>query len=240
VGLALATGKDLVDLVLKQFHTIDQAKLASASYTPLRARILRNARLETIAMYNLRDWLFRYINGGTVTIPDSSYDAILPAGWANEGQDGGVWRTGAFAGPLQWTPLGQIKNLQQTYPDQVGDVFRYSVENRAGVWYITCFPKASPAQNLSLYYEGITPEIADDPADTGLARFPTDWRESVIYNGTVLREMRDMGDIQSLPAQTALYNDAVFSMCCTERQGKPNVDQWPRFPGGTDIFMEWL
>lgn len=228
--------KLLIDQVLVQHYQLPTAKVASATYTPLRARVLRDARAVLISFWGLRDWTFKYVEATlTVTGGSSSKSmAALTYPWENEGNQGSVFLPDQ-QGALAWVRLGQMLALQKTSTEQ-GTPRCYSVR---GLRDLLVYPAPSADTVLTLSYETSCPVLVDTTGATnGLDRIPEVRRESVIYEGTVLRQMLSKGDVQSVQTQAELYNSAIFDACCAEAQGKPEPRFMPRYSGAADVFVD--
>jgi hypothetical protein len=244
VSTTIASTAALIDEVLQRHYRIDLAKVSATAYAPLRAQVLSSLADELHAIWYLHDWTFRYVDT-TVTLKklnlpdDDGYHAALPADWANEGRDGGVWLTDPDRGQIQWKRSGEITDLQRTYPDIVGVPEWYAVE---GVRNLTVYPKTTGAdRSLYVRYQQTVPNLVDETTDAGgLDVVPIDWIRGALYLGTVVREMVRKGQNELVAAQAQLYQNAVYSLVCSERQGKPWQDYLPRFPGSSDVYYDWF
>lgn len=221
---------ELIDEVLVQHHGISSAKTASATYATLRARVLRNARRAGKKLYNLRDWTWRYVDGGTVTLLANQNAIALPGTWVNEGREGAVWLPDGT--PLIWRPVREVRHQQRLNGSQTGDPTVYSVDLLRSI--IVDF-KAQANTVLTLHYQTSSP-ILTDANPGGLTLFPEEWHD-LIYEMTVFRELKDKGDIGQMPAQVEMIRDMLFDAVCSESPGQHQAQELPRYPGAADVFF---
>lgn len=233
---------EVIDEVLLRHYRIAASKTASGTYATLRAQILSSLADEVIQVWNLHDWRFRYIDDD-ITIPaaggsDDGYTGELPGDWSNEGRQGGVWLADPDRGQLRWKRRQEVIDLQRTYPDITGIPEWYTV---TGTDTLSVYPKQIANRTLHVSYEQAAPNLTDSATDSGgLEAFPAQWIRSVLLSGTILREMLRKGRSELAAAQAEMYKNALFTMVCQERQGKPWEDVLPRFAGSSDVYMDWF
>lgn len=230
--------EEALNTLLTDHHHINPAKVATNVVTRLRARGLNNLRRAARRLWRLRDWTFTYVDdSSTVIIPANGFQDTLPAGWANDGVDGGVFTLNDPKHPLVFKRSGVITELLRTSQEK-GDPKFYTID---GLDVIKVYPPVSVATPLYVRYKAITPALADQAAPgDGLSSFPIDWRDTVLYEWMVWYELKDKGDVQQMSVQWDIVKDAIFTMCMEERQGKPWDEDLPRFAGSADVFEEFL
>ena len=230
-GLISST-EDLIDKVMVFHHQLRPDRIAEGGPNDtLRKRITFVAQRKLAIIHTLRDWSYRYVSHAAVVI-DTAGEGDLPSGWGNEGQDGGVWLDPAVNNRrLVWNRLGVITNRRET-GTETGEPESYSVR---GLREIIVWPL--PVAQLTVYvqYVSAVPELTDGDAG-GLDAFPEQWRDSVLYEMVVEEEMLHKGNLPGLPVQQKVVREALFMMCCEERQGKPEVATMPRYAGSADVF----
>lgn len=224
--------QELIDTVMTQHHQLPQSKLAASQYAPLRLRILKNAKRAAIWLNMQRDWTFRYVDGATVTVLANTSDIALPAAWANEGQQGGVWLSAEEA-RVTWRRSGEVTDLLNSSAiTGTPEVYTVIGNHTLRVW-----PKPAANTTFKLYYLSSGPVLTDaNPG--GITYFPNDWRETVLYERVIWQEMKDKGDVSSLSGQMDIVKEALFAMICDERQGKPEASDFPRYAGAADV--SWI
>lgn len=223
----------LISTVLTDHYQLDTTKTASASYTPLRARLLRNAQRKARKLWNLRDWTFRYANGIPVTILANTNEIALPADWANEGREGLV--TLPDGTPLEWHRASEVRLCQQQNDSDRGTPFMYSVD---GLRKLIVEVKVQADTIITLHYQMATPTLTD-ATPGGLTLFPAEWHD-LLYELVVFEEMKK--DPDALPAQAELVRGMIEDMVCNEEQGQAELKEIPRYPGSADVFFadDWI
>jgi hypothetical protein len=237
--VALEHTQAAIDNLLTDHHQISLSKIAVSSMERLRRRITRNLQRVAIRLWNMRNWTFTYVDltdGSLVLTVANNSEVDLPAEWANEGKDGGVWLFDEPKTPLRWRRSGEIAHYRNGHRAE-GTPELYTV---VGLRKLQGWPFATGDTKLSLRYQATAPIIADsdDPDTNGLSRFPADWRDTVLYEWLVWYEMKDKGDVAGMASQWELVRDAILDMCCKEHQGKPWEEHLPRFEGSADVMAE--
>lgn len=240
--------EEALDTLITDHHHINEAKVASSVVARLRARALANLQKAARRLWRLKDWTFTYVDDpSSVVIPADGFEALLPAPFAGDGIDGGFFTINDPKHPLVFRRAGIINEWLKTSPEKGNPKF-YTVdvgsraESGGGMAYmLKVFPPPSVNTPIHCRYKQACPTLIDQlaPGD-GLSAFPVDWRDTVLYEWLVWYELRDKGDVQQMPLQMDIVRDAIFSMCCEERQGKPWEEDLPRFAGSADIFEEFL
>lgn len=236
----MENSNELVSTVLTDLHQVSSLKVAAAAYASWRARLIREERRVITRVWNLRDWMFTYVEANDILIPagQSDFDLTTPAAgsWVTDGQDGGLWMTAEPQSPLEWRRPGIINSMLQANPTETGVPRLYTV---TGQRTLRVFPRVAADTPFFAIYKRTPPAPSDTASsgagDDGLQLIPIQWRESVVYEWVVLREMRAKGDLASIPAQAEEVKQGIFDMCCGERQGKPWEQNMPRFPGSADV-----
>lgn len=235
----------LIDEVLVQHHQINPAKVSSQTMLPARARILRNTQRVINNWWGLRDWNIKYITDSPVALPASGDGLVtLPAEFANEGQDGGVWITGSDPWRVQWRRSGEVRNWRASFPDDRGRPNVYTVSGlRTAMFYprpdqnyslLVSFVRSAPI--LSDRAESDAPDPDEDPG--GIDNVPVDIVRSVLLSGTIFWECVDKGDTQALQVWQGNLGQGVENSCLNLRQGKPEVQTLPRYAGSSDVYEE--
>lgn len=216
------TDSEMIDQVIEGHHQISLDE--DNPQDELRQRIERNLIKETNNLLNFRDWTFRYIDG-TVPIAANSFEGNLPATWANEGRDGGVWfRTQEQR--VVWKRLGFLKDQIERNQTQRGDPYWYTVQGSK----ILVYPAPSAAITLNVFFHTDGAVVADD-GGVGITIIPARWRLPVLYEMVVAAEMKDKGEVDSLSIQRVTVQDNRYNMICEERQGQPEDRLVPYYPG---------
>lgn len=230
--LPLVTGKNLVDKVMVDHYRIRDTKIAATTYAPVRERIFANAQATIFNVCTLRDFTFLYVDD-QITLLGGDTDVDFPAGFSTEGLNGGIWHAN-LKYRIPFRRSGIITHLINTDPGH-GDPTLYTVVNSITARFWRGVDVDTP---LLVRYKSAGPTISDDENDLGLAIIPERWRLTVIYEGTVLREMMDMKDFASAAGQKAKFDGALFNMLCEEQQGEPETWTMPIFPGATGYDAE--
>jgi len=234
---------ELISTVLTDHHQINSLKVAAAGYAKWRARLLREERRAIRELWHLRDWTFAYVEADDIVIASggTDFDLTTPAAgsWLADGVDGGVWTVNGDKRPLVWMRQGRLNMLKQTSNETGPPRFYTVIGNKT----LRVWPPPTESTTLFACYKSMAPTPMDDEGgvdDDGLLRIPLDYRESVIYEKVVLKEMEAKGDVQSVAMQAAKIESNIFSMVCNERQGKPWEQNMPRFAGSADVMPDDL
>lgn len=221
----------VIDAILSRYHRLDANALAAASLAFLRARVLGNVQTAALETYHLRDWRFKYVEE-TVTVLAGENEADLPVPWVNDGLQGLVYNE-TDQRRVRWARLGKITELQKNRFG-AGPVDLYTVFNDQ----IRVFPTPQADTTLFLLYEGGLEDLQDTNPG-GLDLIPARWIELVIYTRTAMLEAMDKGDLGNVPDYARRHEGGVFTMCCEERQGKPEARDLPGYVGGFGGEHDW-
>jgi hypothetical protein len=239
--------------VFDEFHQLVTAILRDEHQLPIeiygvtdldrhRARITRSANRVFRRIWGLRDWTFKYVEDGVVTIPAGTHEGNLPAGWVNEGRQGGVWTREEPRREVTWKRAGLLRNMVNTNPNEEGLPLHYSViAGAVGAHRLLVFPKDSVDRELLVSYEKATPLLVDDPGGPSIGEIdalPYQWRH-VLYEWTVAREMKAKGDLSSYGEQMREVGESLFDMVCGEHQGKPSQEWMPSY-AGAPMESDWM
>jgi hypothetical protein len=222
----------LVTLVVTKHHQINNS--VDNPQTELRARILENEQDACNVLLTYRDWSFRYVEADLIEASDNTI--ALPAHWANEGRQGGVWVTNQ-SGPyrVEWRRLGDVLDMIQRDPNAVGPPQFYSVQ---GLRNLRLYPRPNDI-DLHLAFK-VNAVLCEDSADgEGCLVFPEMWRRSVLFEMVIEREMQDKGEFDGLVIQKAKVKEALHNMCCDEQQGLPEDRRVPHYIGMPDAENPW-
>ena len=206
--------KTLIDDVIA-YHELQA--VADGDNASLRAQILRNAQrgLQDIELppEGAWPWVHR-VKGGTLTLT-SSGDVDLPADFQDFGHYGSVFAQvggGASDKPVDIMPLHSVLTVRRqnlsgyTYP-LLCAVNGFNSTTKRKV--LTAVPAPPANVTLLITYDRAVPTLVDqvDPG-SGLDLVPLELHQ-VIYEGTVMRQMSDKGDIRGDTSQAAKYKAAL-------------------------------
>jgi hypothetical protein len=224
-----------IDNLLTDHHHIAPAKVSTGHVARLRARALRNLQKAGIRVWTLRDWTFVYVeDDATVSIPANGHSDTLPATWASDGTDGGVFLKNEPGTPLVYRRPGVIAEWLRTRSSERGIPGYYTID---GLDTVKVFPPPSEATPLHVRFKRACPTFADSTgAGNGFDAFPPNWRGPVLYELGVWYELKDKGDVQQMPAQMEIVKDGIFQMVMEERQGRPWDEDLPRHPASADLW----
>lgn len=229
---------DLATGILLDVYSIDADKIALATYQPIKDRILRTANRKGQDIWNARDWTYRYITGtGTFTGGTGVWE--IDVAWANEGRDGIVYLTDGMGGPLTWKRAGELRQRLLANNARRGRPQNYTVTSEeAGVRILQCEPIPDSDAAFAFVVQTTAPALTyaspSDPDGLETLIPNTDFHD-VLYEMVAAIEYAKKGNRIDAAAAEKRAKEGLFAMVCTESQGKPEIQNMPRFAGSADM-----
>lgn len=201
--------QDILDRILTDHDHV------STSNSARRDQALRNLRRIYTKVWNHRNWAFRY----KTATPTATNGIFTLSDFTSFGPSGGLIIPGQTM-PLRWMPLNVYRRMLLGVP-RTGTPFAFTeLGVSSGARQIGLYPAYTGA--LTVWYQFDAPTLTD--ANTGgLEFFPLQWRESVLYEGTVGLQMKDKANIQSQTEQKKIFEDNLATMVREERGGRSDV-----------------
>ncbi len=223
------TGKDLIDDLLRDLHGIDPADGENAA---ARTRAQRNAQRALTYVWGFKLWPFRYVAAGSaVILSGAPYSVALPSDFMSFGSDGSVVLP-ELKRQLDWLPLREV--LLRINGDPRTDepaVYSEGTETAAGVRKLFVYPGTNADRTVVFPYVRKAPTVVDSATPpTGLEEIPVDYHETVIKEGTIYYEMRDIGDLRT----TDQKQEFMRNLIGMARDLVPGLEaplKWPVYPG---------
>lgn len=223
--------KDLIDEVIAK-HELEKVAEADAD---LRTQILSNAQGIVDELW-LESWPFTFRKKeGQVTLTPNG-DVDLPADFQAFGHYGSVFAQvggGAVDQEVYLRPLHMVQAIrrQNLTGYQYPRFCAVSGFNTAtGRHILTCVPLPAANVTLLLTYDRKRPTLVDQDPPSGLEEIPADVRRLVIYEGTVMRQMSDKGDIRADTTQAAKYAKGLKQAKETHNPMKGQALNMPSYP----------
>ena len=223
-------GKTLIDEVLRDHHGIDPD---DAEYTAARLRTKKNGQRAVTKCWTFKNWVFRYVPAGTVTITANTYSKVLPLDFNSIGKHGSVV-VPSLRRELDWMPFGSILRMingdpKTDTPDHysIGKIEQSGVD--IGKQSILVYPSPSDNTALVFPYERLAPTLLDAVAPSGLEEIPANYHE-VVKEGAIAYEMRDDGDMR-FAEQYGLFRTGLIEMARDLVPGIEAPKNWPVYPG---------
>lgn len=229
----------LITAALVDEEGVSEDEVTNPDVLRHRRRCKRHLLRTTHGVWFYRDWPWRQtLDGDTITIPGGQ----LPSSTIGHTEIDSSFASNAFGKacrpsltqnpqhlpPLTWVPQATMNYLYQVEQRQ-GPPNRYSVfgEQTAGdgarkdIWV---YPIPTVDTNIAITAERIPPSIGDssDPGETDqdeILLIPEQYHWTVLYEGLVLRLMKDKGSEQT-QIQAAIYKQGLTDMVIQERPGR--------------------
>jgi hypothetical protein len=203
-------GTELISEVVEDYW---QVSSTDPEYGPLREQVLRSVRKAAAKAYARWAWPGKR-RASTITFTAATYEkAGLPSGVAVLGPNQGVFDTDQ-PWPLVYMEPREILELIRIRP-RLDNARYYSITGQdptTGLGVMAIYPGAQITKVLTFDYDAPCPIIADSGTDDGLVLFPDDVARTLIYDMTVLREMRNAGDLRSAGEMRAEIKETFEAM----------------------------
>ena len=225
-------GKTLIDDVLTYHELQDPADTENAK---LRAQILRNAQATVDEVHLAASFPYKVASVTKVFAPATT-SITLDADYQSIGHDGAVHAVIAgqtIKPPLTWVPPHDMKRFQA-----MGEIrdrplcYSEGPTTTAGLATILLYPFVNANCSVLVDYDTVSPTITDAVGTgSGLPKIPVQYHRTVIYAGTVMRQMRDKGDLRSAGEQKQDYDRGLKDMIRAEITGKAATKRMPVYRG---------
>lgn len=201
----------------------------------LRLLILRAAQVTIDEVHLAAPWSYKAASV-TKTFAPAATSITMDADYQSVGHDGAVHIVIAgqtIKPPLTWKSLHDMKR-HMAVGQTLDRPYYYSEgpTTTAGLHTILLYPGVNANVSVLVDYDIVAPTITDATGvGSGLPRIPVQYHRTVIYAGTVMRRMRDAGDMRSAGEQKQEYEKGLKDMIRAEIPGKASPKRMPVFRG---------
>lgn len=170
----------------------------------------------------------------TKAFAPAAVSITMDADFQSIGHDGACHAVlGANKYELRWMPPRDMKRAQKGgLTAERPYWYSEGQTTTAGLHTILLYPFANASVDIEVDYTIVAPTITDATGvGSGLPRIPVAYHRSVIYEGTVMRRMKDEGDLRSSGEQKTLYEAGIKAMIRAEIPGKAAQKRMPPYRG---------
>lgn len=229
--------KTLIDDLIRDHEHLDPA---DTDNTNLRLQLLKNTKRTVKDIRGRQPWTWCVV---PATSPSSvvltvSGDVDLPANFQDFGHygtvhaqvGGGTPDVEIIVRPLQEVLHYRRLNRTRQYPLLCAVNGINTTTHRKVLSTAPVIPTGT--LTLLLTFDILTAAIVDqvDPGSGLSDVIPEEWHESALYEGVVMRQMKDKGDIRSASEQRGIYEAAIKAMVLKENPMRGQINRMPPFP----------
>lgn len=203
----------LVDRILEDHeHLLDDVEESEH-----RPRTLHNAQRAVNRICLARDfsWL-RAKAEVTITSGLAGGSGNLPPNFSRFGRD---VRSLSVKDLRHWVFLRMLGEVEEQQPNQqlaaLPEICAVSGTSALGVQTLSAYPYVSSAVILVAPYVKKAPTLKDGVeagVASGLEEIPAEYHETAVYEGAVMYQMRDKGDIRAETSQKTEFKEALAEM----------------------------
>jgi len=230
--VATPTSQDQIDHALMDEEGVLEEDLAIPGVLPLRRRCARHLRREVAFVWVYRDWTWRQTARPNATLTVPAGVGYVSLGTLTDFLGFGRSMSPQLASqpnfpPLAWVPAATMNYLFDVEQRQ-GTPNRFSILSQdplTGDQYLYIYPIPTADTLLTIPSERLPPAIVDygDPAAPGtgdeLFLIPEPWVTVVVYEGLVLRLLKDKGSAD-VAEQRNQYILQLKNMVVENRPGR--------------------